>query len=356
MDFFRGNRIGSRMILPLITVLTTLSGVRAQVQPPSGDPSIIPPGARMEKLFEGACLLSEGVAAGHDGMIYFSDISFTAKCRDDKGVLEAGHIWRYNPATGMTSIFRSPSGMSNGIKFDADGNMIVAEGADYGGRRVIRTDMQTGKSHIIAGLYEGRPFNAPNDITIDEKGAIYFSDPRYLGHEPVEQPLNAVYRINPDGSIDRVITDAGKPNGIAISPSQKTLYVVCHDNGSTGMFRLPEGTDIRKGQMALLAYDLTADGSASFNRTLVDYSPEDGPDGLVPDVDGNIYVAERADSRFGVAVYSPGGEELAHIPTEYKPTNVGFGRGEASKTLYITAGAGLYRIRLLKEGYHVGRR
>ena len=65
--------------------------------------------------------------------------------------------------------------------------MIVAEGADYGGRSVIKTDMKTGKSYILAGLFEGRPFNSPNDITIDEKGRIYFSDPRYLGHEPIDQ-------------------------------------------------------------------------------------------------------------------------------------------------------------------------
>ena len=132
--------------------------------------------------------------------------------------------------------------MSNGIKFDAEGNMIVAEGADYGGRRVIRTDMKTGKSYIIAGLFEGRPFNSPNDITIDEKGRIYFSDPRYLGHEPIDQPVQAVYRIDPDGTIHRIITDAGKPNGVCVSPDQKTLYVVSNDNGTTGIGRVARRT------------------------------------------------------------------------------------------------------------------
>ena len=111
--------------------------------------------------------------------------------------------------------------------------MVVAEGADFGGRRVTRTDMTTGKSTIIAGFYNSRPFNSPNDITIDEKDRIYFSDPRYLGHEPVDQPVMGVYRIDTDGSIHRIITDAGKPNGVAVSPNQKTLYVVSNDNGST---------------------------------------------------------------------------------------------------------------------------
>ena len=268
------------------------------------------------------------------------------------GVKEAGHIWRYDPKTGKTSIFRSPSGMSNGIKFDAAGNMIVAEGADYGGRRVIRTDMKTGKSYIIAGLFEGRPFNAPNDISIDLKGRIYFSDPRYLGHEAVDQPAMAVYRIDPNGSIHRIITDAGKPNGVAISPDQKTLYVVSNDNGLVGFDRLPQGAPAHKGRMALLAYDLAADGSASFRKVLVDYAPQDGPDGLVVDAEGNLYVAVRDTTRPGIVVYSPEGAELAYIPTEL-PTNVGFGRGKENTTLYITAGKSLYRIRLNKAGYQL---
>lgn len=333
-------------------LLISLPTLGAEEMKPTGDPSIISPDAKLEKLFEGGCVLTEGVAAGHDGMIYFSDITFTFMCKDDKGAMEAGHIWRYNPKTGETTIFRSPSGMSNGIKFDAEGNMIVAEGADFGGRRIIKTDMKTGKSYIIAGLFEGKPFNACNDITIDEKGRIYFSDPRYLGHEPVDQPVMAVYRIDPDGSIHRIITDGGKVNGVAVSPDQKTLYVVSNDNGATGFDRLPPGTVTQKGQMALFAYDLDENGNASNRRTLVDYYPEDGPDGLVMDVDGNLYVAVRNLKRPGIYVYSPDGKELAYIPTEV-PTNVGFGRGEESKTLYITAGKSLYRIKMNKEGYQL---
>src|SRR5580700_8906643 len=150
---------------------------------------IVAADAKLEKLFDDGMVLTEGVAVAPDGMVYFSDITFSHVARDKKtGAIEAGHIWKYNPKTAKTTIFRSPSGMSNGIKFDAHGDMIVAEGADFGGRRVIRTDMKTGKSYILAGLFEGRPFNSPNDITIDEQGRIYFSDPRYLGHESIDQP------------------------------------------------------------------------------------------------------------------------------------------------------------------------
>jgi gluconolactonase len=342
---------------PSLFCLLTIAAAALAVPAYAQDP-IVPPDAKLEKIYEGK-FLTEGVTSAPDGTMYFSEITFSHLSRDKNGAIEAGYIWKHDPATGKTTIFRSPSGMSNGLKFDAEGNLIAAEGADYGGRRVTRTDMKTGKAKIIAGLFEGRPFNAPNDITIDEKGRIYFSDPRYLGHEALEQPVMAVYRIDLDGSIHRIISDAGKPNGVAISPDQKTFYLVSNDNGAEGFDRLdppdvkPEDkTKLRKGNMALMAYDLAADGTAKFRKTLVDYLPEDGPDGLVCDKDGNLYVAVRAESRPGICVYSPEGKELAYIATEI-PTNVGFGHGKEAKTLYITAGTNLYKIRLNREGYHL---
>ena len=190
--------------------------------------TIIAPGAELTELFSDAHF-TEGPTVAPDGTVYFSDITFT-----DQTDMQAGHIMRYNPETGETTVFRSPSGMSNGMEFDAQGRLVVAEGADFGGRRITRTDIETGKSEIIAGLYNGKPFNSPNDLTIDEQGRIYFTDPRYAGNEPVEQPIFGVYRIDPDGSIHLVVTDGGKPNGVAVSPDQKTLYVISHDNGAMG--------------------------------------------------------------------------------------------------------------------------
>ena len=341
-----------KFALPTI-VAAMLTGV-LQAQTP-----IVPKNAKLTKLFEGT-VLTEGVAVAPDGLVYFSDITFSHQAVDKTGAIEAGHIWRFNPKTGKTVIFRSPSGMSNGIKFDAKGNMLVCEGADYGGRRVTRTNMKTGKAYIIAGMFKGRKLNSPNDVTIDLKGRIYFSDPRYLGHETIDQPVMAVYRIDTDGSIHRIITDAGKPNGVCVSPDQKTLYVVSNDNGTTGIEQLAEpgdegptvGAPLRKGRMALMAYDLKADGTATFRKTLVDYSPQDGPDGLVCDVHGNLFVAERAENRPGIAVYSPQGKELGFIKTEV-PTNVGFGRGKDANLLYITAGKSLYSIRVNTKGYQL---
>ncbi len=347
------------MILAAVIVLgmaTTAVFARDPGFPaPSGDPSVLPPGSRLDLLWDGGCTLTEGVAAGHDGMMYFSDITFTKFCKDPSGkYLQAGNIWKYNPRTGECTIFRSPSGMSNGIKFDAEGNMIAALGADYGGRMLIKTDMKTGKSYILSGLYEGKPYNALNDITIDEKGRIYFSDPRYLGHEPVCQPGYAVYRLDPDGSVTRIITDAGKNNGVCVSPDQKTLYVVCNDNGWFDFMKLNEGEKTLQGSHILWAYDLMPDGTVRNKRELINFAPYSGPDGMIADVEGNLYVAMRAENRPGIGILTPTGKELAFIPTGKElPTNVGFGRGSDSKMLYITSGKSLYRIKVAKDGYQL---
>ena len=141
-------------------------------------------------------MLTEGVAAGHDGVIYFSDITRTFDCTDARGA-QAGHIWRYDPASDACRIFRSPSGMANGLAFDAAGDLVAVEGADHGGRRVTRTDMATGRAFIVATGYGGRPFNAPNDVWIDLAGRLWVTDPRYFGHEPVWVASGSMRRTAP---------------------------------------------------------------------------------------------------------------------------------------------------------------
>jgi gluconolactonase len=309
--------------------------------PPTGDRSIVPAGAKVEKLFEADCF-SEGVSVAPDNMVYFSDITFTKFCKDPSGKHPmGGHIWKYNPRTGQAEIFRSPSGMSNGTKFDRDGNMIVAMGADYGLRMLAKIDMKT----------------ALNDISIDEKGRIYFTDPRYLGHEPVMADGFAAYRLDPDGKVNRVATDCGKCNGILVSPDQKRVYIVSNDNGFLAFENLKEGEKTLQGHHLLQVYDLAADGTLSNRRVVRDYSKDRtpacaGPDGLIADAAGNVWVAERCEHRPGIAVYAPDGRELAFIPTGKElPTNVGFGRGDLATTLYITSGKSLYRIKVGKPGY-----
>jgi gluconolactonase len=345
-----------------LCVFLTLSAVGAAraedpgFPAPTGDQSILPAGAKLDRVFDGGCALTEGVAAGPDGMVYFSDITFTQRCKDSAGkYAQAGNIWKYDPKSKQATIFRSPSGMSNGMKFDAQGNLIVAEGADFGGRRLTKTDMKTGKSYILTGLYNGQPYNALNDLTIDEKGRIYFTDPRYLGWEPMRQPVQAVYRLDPDGKVTRLITDAGKPNGIQVSPDQKTLYVLSHDNGNNEFLDLLEkGQKSEKGLMACLAYTLSPDGTVSNRKVLINWLPNDGGDGMTVDEDGNLYIAVRNEAAPGVYVYSPDGKQLAYISTGKElPTNVAFGYGNDANLLYVTSGKSLYTIRVAKRGYHL---
>lgn len=121
----------------------------------------IDPNSKIKEVFAGGeGLLLEGPTMAPDGTLYFTDITFTHV----EG-MKAGIIWNYNPQTGETKVFRSPSGMANGLSFDIDGNLIACEGADFGGRRIVKTDMRSGKSIIVAGLFNNRSFNAPQTQT-----------------------------------------------------------------------------------------------------------------------------------------------------------------------------------------------
>lgn len=327
---------------------------------PSGDPSIVASDAKIERVFDGGCAVAEGIAAGPDGKMYFSDVTFTAFCKDEtKTFPQGGHIWQYDPETDTTSIFISPSNMSNGIEFDSMGDMVFVQGPDSGGRRVMKKSMKTGRSFILSHLFEGREYNGPNDLTIDEQGRIYFTDPKYFGYEPMTQAQHSVFRIDPDGSVTRLVSDAGKINGVLVSPDQKTLYVGAWDNGSYDFIRVPEGPGATPSYIeqtqAIYAYDLAEDGSVGERRTYLAL-PQGAPDGFKADINGNIYVTMRHQdpTKRGVYVYSPAGEQLAVIPMpETWPTNVAFGRGDASKTLYITASNSLYRIDVETDGYQL---
>jgi gluconolactonase len=355
----RGRRYGFAAIAAC-ALLIGAAAARAEdpgFPAPTGDPSVLPQGAKLDRVFDGGCVLTEGPAVSPtDGAVYFTDITFTALCKDPSGKYpEAGVIWKYDPKSGQTTVFRSPSGMANGMKFDADGNLIVAQGADWGLRSVVKIDMKTGKSYILAGMFDGKPLNAPNGVSIDNKGRIYFTDPRYLGWEPIYQPVEAVYRIDPDGKVTRIITDVPKPNAVQVSPDQKTLYVSALDDGNFDFTQL-KGAKTQNGMMALFAFDLAPDGKVSNRRTVVNWSPNDGADDITVDTDGNIYAAVRDVKAPGVYIYSPQGKQLAYISTGKElPTNLDFGYGDDGNLLYVTSGKSLYRIRLAKKGWHIAQ-
>jgi gluconolactonase len=299
--------------------------------------------------------LTEGPAAAPDGSIYFSDIPNGP----DKGM-----IVRYDPQTNKSEIFTNDSGKANGMFFDAKGNLITCEGSDEGGRRVSKWNVKTKERTTLADRYMGKRFNAPNDLTIDRQGRIYFTDPRYLGTEPRELEHRAVYRIDVDGKVVEVTHDISKPNGIALSPDDKTLYVLDHDNGTDQIN--PKGPQPKHGRMALDAFPLGDDGLVhGEKRTLIDWGDQAGGDGMTVDSKGNLYIADRSVKRPGVRITDPKGKEIGFIPTgepDQKidadhpgkgfPSNVEFGVGEGKNTLYVTVDLSLYRIKLNARGYH----
>lgn len=329
----------------------------ADVPTPTGDSSIVSPDAKLDLLFTRSAKISGGLTEGPtvapDGSIYFSDIPFGK----DKGM-----ILRFDPKTRKTTVFAADSHKSNGLKFDAQGHLIACEGSDEGGQCVSQWEVGSGKRTIIADKYKGKRFNAPNDLCIDLKGRIYFSDPRYLGDEPRELEHRAVYRIDRDGSVTEITHDAEKPNGIVLSPDQKTLYVADHNNGTDKID--PSAPPPKKGAMKLYAFPLGPDGLVNGPRkTLIDFGTEDGIDGMTVDVKGNLYLAVRSLKRPGVWVVDPSGKELAYIPTGASqpnakapvgiPANCTFGAGPESKVLYVTVDKSLYRIPLKIDGFHI---
>lgn len=320
---------------------------------PSGT-DIVDPSAKLEKLFTRSAPikggLTEGPAVAPDGSIYFSDIPFGP---------DNGMIMRFDPRTKETKPFERDSGKSNGLKFDAEGRLVACQGSDGGGRAVVRFDVETGKSVVLANKHKGNRFNAPNDLVIDKKGRIYFTDPRYLGDEPQELPYKAVYRIDKDGTVVEITHDVEKPNGIALSPDGRTLYLADHNNGTDKID--PSKPAPQPGAMKVYAFPLGDDGLVNGPRkTLYDFGDQAGCDGMTVDSKGNIYLTARSLKRPGVLVINPDAEEVAFIPTGQPnqdskkpvgiPSNVTFGIGKESKTLYVTIDLSLYRIQLKAEG------
>ena len=293
---------------------------------------VFPDNAEPKLLWQGG-EFTEGVAARSDGLIFFSDIP--------SGPKTAGRILMFNPATGTTQVFCADSSKSNGLAFDSEDRLLACCGAN-GGMRALCEVTEDGLVRGVSELFEKKSFNAPNDLVIHPNGTIYFTDPRYVGFEPLALSGQWVFRFDPKTGVTSVATKVvAKPNGVAISPDGKTVYVVCHDNGSVGLVDKPAGP---KGKMTLEAFGMAEDGSLTDRRTLVDFGDEDGIDGMAVDASGRIFAAVRSEKRFGIAVFNAMGKELAFLKTSKMPSNCCFGAGRDSSTLYITAGGELYSV------------
>jgi gluconolactonase len=319
---------------------------------------IFPDGAKLELLHTRQAKLNsgltEGPAVAPDGSIYFTDMPF------GKG---HGMILRFDPRAQKVTVFSNRAFKSNGLAFDLKGNLLSCDGADGGGRCLRRWNLETGQSEIIADRYQGKRFNSPNDLCVDLKGRVYFTDPRYGGTEPRELAHEAVYRLEKDGRVIEITRDVEKPNGLALSPDQKTLYLADHNNGGNRLS--PSDPEPKRGAMKIYAFPLDDRGLVSGARkTLVDFGTENGCDGMRVDLKGNTYMAIRSLAKPGIMVIDPTGKELAFLPTgpsnqrglfdDWKgiPSNVEFGIGEENHWLYVTVDKSLYRIRVKTRGFH----
>lgn len=254
---------------------------------------------------------------------------------------DASLIHRYDPATGQSTIWRRETGEANGLMFDRDGRLYACEG---GGRRIVR--YEPARTVTIVDRFEGQRLNSPNDLAIDAAGRIWFTDPRYTDdRETMELDHESVLRADPqpDGAwtLRRLTFDTTRPNGLLISPDQRTLYVAQSEYG--------EGNP-----RELRAYPIKDDGSLGPYDVLHTFYPHRGIDGMCLDADGNI-IATAGWQQSGpgpmIYVFAPDGRVLETHPVPVdRPTNCTWGDADL-RTLYVTTGAGvLFRVRTGRRG------
>jgi gluconolactonase len=322
-----------------------------------GPMGVVAPGAKWEEVSRSGRVFAEGVVAAPDGKIYVVDLTRTAIIKENN---PGGTIYRYDPANGVTTKYMEPSGMALGLHFDKNGDLLISQDADdIGGRAVLRRNLATGATTVVADRYQGKRFNGANDLTTDAKGRIYFSDARYAGAEPYELP-NAIYRVDLDGKITQLATDLFRPNGIEVSPDGKRLYVAAANFRRLPINPLGPHEDrfgITAGGVA--AYDLDENGDIS-NGRLVFRNDELACDGMTMDTDGNLYITQHngnpKEPKSWITVLDPSGKTIERIdpPAGALSTNVAFGRGKEADVLYLSTALpwGLHRIRTVRRGHY----
>lgn len=225
------------------------------------------------------------------------------------------------------------TGGSNGLALDPEGRLIICE---HGNRRIARMENDGSRTTLADSYHEGR-LNSPNDIVFHSTGAAFFTDPPYglPGQDDSsakEQPHNGVYRLDVDGTVTLLAAGQTRPNGIGLSPDERTLYVANSDGAPNRLW---------------MSYPVLDDLSLGEGRVFFDASAMEqpgAPDGLTLDQSGNLYATGPG----GVMVFSAEGRHLGTIATNELPANAGW--GDDGKTLYITARTSLYRIKLNATG------
>jgi len=286
---------------------------------------LLAPASSWEKV-AGQLGFGEGPAWHPDGYLLFEDVTNNRTLKLD--------------ASGQVSVFRENTDGANGQAFDAQGRLIACEGNASGrGRRLVRVE-KDGTLTVLAERYQGKRLNSPNDLAIDLRGRIYFTDPRYSKRENLELDREAVYRADPDGTLTRVADSLTRPNGILVSADGRTLYVA--DNASPG------------GAVQLWAFDLDPRGGASRGRILYDFGGGRGIDGMALDADGRIWATAGTKEKAGIYVFMPDAQRqtaklVTVVPMSEDPTNCTFG-GPGRDVLYVTTTSSLYRIRTAVRG------
>ncbi|NUQ19374.1 MAG: SMP-30/gluconolactonase/LRE family protein [Gemmatimonadaceae bacterium] len=295
--------------------------------------ALVPRDARVERL-AGGFSWAEGPAwRKNGGYLVFSDAPHNT-------------MWRWKEGEGL-SVFLRPAGYtgqnppgreigSNGITIDANGAVVYA---DHGNRLVTRLVDSNFTKVILAERYQGKRFNSPNDLVFRSNGDLYFTDPPYglagQDSDPAKElPFNGVYRVTPGGEVTLLTKELTRPNGIAFSPDERTLYVANSD----------------PAHAVWMAYDVAADGTIGNGRVLFDATPlaKQGkpglPDGMRVDRAGNLFAAGPG----GILVLTPQGKHLGTIVTGQPTANCAW--GDDGSTLYMTANDQLFRIRLTTTG------
>jgi gluconolactonase len=268
-----------------------------------------------------------------EGPVYFGD----ARCLLWSDIPNS-RIMRWDEETGVTSIYRKPSNYANGNTRDRQGRLVTAEH----GRRVTRTEYD-GRITVLSDRFEGKPLNSPNDVVVKSDDSIWFTDMNagIIGNwngEMAEQELPMrVYRIDGKTGQAAVMTEGvvQRPNGLAFSPDEKTLYVV----------------ESQFGERAIYAFDVVDGVKLANGRMIVKCTKEETPDGFRVDIDGNLWCGWGMGSAAldGVRIFTPQGQPIGHIELPERCANVCFG-GPKRNRLFMAASHSLYAIYVNTQG------
>lgn len=267
------------------------------------------------ELVKGNFQFLEGPARTPDGSLYFTDIP-----AETINVLST---------SGTVEVFLKPSAHANGLMYGGQGKLLACQMDG----RLVSIDLKSKEIEVLADKYQDQRFNACNDLVIDKEGGIYFTDPRFSAPMPLPQGSEAFYYRAPDGKVTRLGDDLAAPNGIILSPDERTLYVI--PSMQRQMFAYPVDRPGKLGERKIFCELKQPSGKDN-----------SGGDGLTVDSSGNVYIT----SVLGVQVFSPAGKLLGIIACPEPPANVTFG-GTDSKTLYMTARKGLYRCQMEIAGH-----